>query len=221
MARIELAERRPAEATAAVGSDRLTGRIAVLGGAVGLVSVASLGAFFIVGGPFGAINDWTIGIFGFLTGLLAVGLGGQDATTRSPAGTVPIGLAVVGAGIVVVGSYLVISDATGFLRAGLVESGGFALIGVWLIVLNRSMAGATRWPRRLPGLGIVAGLVMAIGFVVIPGIAMGLDEMDAAPAWVWLGFLGWLGIFFLYPVWSVWFGIGLLKEGTGQAIEDL
>jgi hypothetical protein len=204
-----------------MGSDRITGGIAVLVGAVALISAASLAAFFAMGGPFGAINDWTIGIIGLLTGLLAVGLGRREGATRIPRGIVPIGFAVIGAAIVVVGSALVISDKTGFLLAGLVESLGFALIGVWLIVLNRSIAGATRWPRRLSGLGIVAGLVMAIGFVVIPGIAMGLDDMDAAPAWVWLGFLGWLGIFFLYPVWSIRFGIGILKEGTGQAIEDL
>jgi hypothetical protein len=197
------------------------GGIAVLVGAVALISVASLATFFAMGGPFGAINDWTIGVIGLLTGLLVVGLGRREGAPTTPRGIVPIGFAVIGAAIVVVGSAFVISDTTGFLLAGLVESLGFALIGVWLIVLNRSMAGATRWPRRLPGLGIVAGLVMAIGFVVIPGIAMGLDDMDAAPVWVWLGFLGWLGIFFLYPVWSIWFGIGLLKEGTEQAIEDL
>jgi hypothetical protein len=201
-----------------MGSDRITGGIAVLVGAVALISVASLAAFFAVGGPFGAINDWTIGVFGFLTGLLAVALGRPDGTTRTPPGIVSIGFAVIGAAIVVVGSSLVISDTTGFLLAGLVESLGFALIGVWLIVFNRSIEGETRWPRRLPGLGIVAGLVMAIGFVVVPGIATGLDDMDSAPPWVWLGFLGWVGIFFLYPVWSIWLGIG---NGKGSSRRSL
>jgi hypothetical protein len=219
MVRTDLTEHRPAVATAAMGSG-ITGGIALLGGAVGLISVASLAAFFVVGGPFGAINDWTIGIFGFLTGLLVVGQRRRGGTTRPPAGIVPIGFAVFGAAIVVVGSYLVISDTTGFLLAGLVESLGFALIGVWLIALNRSLAGAPRWPRRLPGLGVLAGLVMAIGFIVVPGIAAGLDDMNAAPAWVWLGFLGWLGTLFLYPVWSIWFGLGIAKERAGQPITD-
>jgi uncharacterized membrane protein len=57
------------------GSDRITGGIAVLVGAVALISVASLAAFFAMGGLFGAINDWTIGVIGLLTGLLAVDLG--------------------------------------------------------------------------------------------------------------------------------------------------
>jgi hypothetical protein len=37
--------------------------------------VASPAAFFAMGGLFGAINDWTIGVIGLLTGLLAVDLG--------------------------------------------------------------------------------------------------------------------------------------------------
>jgi hypothetical protein len=195
-----------------MGSDRITGGLAILGGTVALISLTSLAAFFAVGGPFGAINDWTIGVFGFLIGLLAVSQGRRDSMTRRPPGIVPIGLAVIGAAIVVVGSALVISDTTGFLLAGLVESLGFALIGVWLIVLNRSIAGAPRWPRRLAGLGIAAGLVMVIGFVVVPGIRMGLDDMGSAPPWVWVGFLGWVGIFFLYPVWSIWYGLEVGKE---------
>jgi hypothetical protein len=54
----------------------------------------------------------------------------------------------------------------------------------------------------------------------VPGVAAGLDDMNAAPAWVWLGFLGWLGTFFLYPVWSIWFGLAIAKERAGQPITD-
>ena len=190
-------------------SDRTLGGLAVAIGAVALFSVASLAVFFAVGGPFGAINDWTIGVFGFLTGLLAIGLGRRGGTTP---GMVVTGIAVIGAAIVVLGSALVISNTTGFLLAGLVESLGFALIGVWLIVLNRSIGAATRWPRRLPGLGVVAGIVLLIGIVVVPGIAMGLDDMNTAPGWVWVGFVGWLGIFFLYPIWAIWFGTAMRRD---------
>jgi hypothetical protein len=204
---IASAAHRVAGGRAADQSDRITRLIAVLGGGVGLISVASLVAFFAVGGPFGAINDWTIGIFGFLTGLVAVGQRRRDGTAHAPAGLVPTVCAISGAVIVVLGAGLVISDTTGFLLAGLVESLGFALIGVWLIALNRSSAGAPRWPRRLAGLGAVTGAVMAIGFIVAPGVAVGLDDAKAAPIWVWLGFFGWIGTFFLYPVWSIWFGL--------------
>jgi len=202
-------------------SDRITAGIAVIGGAVGVISAASLGAFFAVGGPFGAINDWAIGVFGLLTGLVALGQSRRDGTTTSPPGVMPVALALIGAAIVVLGSYLVISDTTGFLLAGLVESLGFALIGVWLIVLNGSMAGAPYWPRRLPGFGVVAGLVMAMGFIVVPAIAAGLDDASSAPPLVWIGFVAWLGIFLLYPVWCIWFGLAWQAEpGARVAHQD-
>jgi hypothetical protein len=49
-------------------------------------------------------------------------------------------------------------------------------------------------------------LLMALGFVVAPGIAMGIDDMNAVPAWIWIGEIGWLGTFFLYPIWALWLG---------------
>ena len=103
------------------------------------------------GGPFGAVNDWSIGVSG-------VGAGGR-VRARDPGerprdasvdGVVLPAVAVIGAGLVVVGAWLVISDTTGFV--------------------------------------------------------MGLDDLDAAPWWVWVGFVGWLGIFVLLPIWSIRLG---------------
>jgi hypothetical protein len=203
----------------AMDPDRSVARVALTVGAVALVSVASLALFFTVGRPFGAINDATIGLVGVLSGLLAV-VSNRRAVAGLPViGTIATGAAVVGGVIVVAGSALVISQTTGFLLAGLVESAGFALIGLWLIALNRSAATASSWPRRLTSLGIAAGITMAIGLILVPGIAMGLDNMDTAPGWVWIGFLGWLGIFVLYPIWSIWLGSAIPKIGTREASE--
>jgi hypothetical protein len=180
-------------------------RLAIATGVVTLVSVVSLLLFFAVGKPFGAINDWTVGLAGLLSGLLAVALRGLGRG-RGAGATLGTGVAVVGAAIVVVGAVLVISERTGFLLAGLVESLGFALIGVWLVSLNWALGSTAGWPRQLRTLGLAAGVVMALGFVVAPGVLMGLDDANAAPGWIWLGFVGWLGIFFLYPTWSLWLG---------------
>jgi hypothetical protein len=193
-------------------SDRGVARLAVAVGAVALVSVSSLALFFIVGKPFGAINDWTIGIVGILSGLLALALNRSGEFAAPQVGSAATGVAVAGAVIVIVGSALVISETTGFLLAGLVESMGFALIGLWLIAFNRSIAFAPWVPARLPNLGIAAGIIMAIWFTVLPGVLIGVEDMEAAPAWFWIGFVGWLGIFFLYPIWSIWFGAALRQE---------
>ena len=110
------------------------------------------------------------------------------------------GLAVVGAGVAVAGSALVVSGTTGFFLAGLVSSVGFAGVGAWLVALARAGRAGT---GRVRALAIAAGAVMALGVAVAPGIALRLDDMATAPAWVWIGFLGWLGVFVLYPVWAL------------------
>jgi hypothetical protein len=86
-----------------------------------------------------------------------------------------------------------------------VSSVGFAGIGAWLVTLNRGDAAATVPSRPLRALGLAAGGLMTLGIVAAPGLAMGLDDMAAAPAWVWVGLLGWLGIFVAYPAWAIWF----------------
>jgi hypothetical protein len=114
------------------------GAIATLLGLNMLVSVVTLAVLFVFGSPFGAINDWTIGIGGVLTALLVVNM---DRSVQAGVG-VATALAVLGSVIVVIGAALVISYRTGFLLAGLVESFGFALVGIWLI-------GEPRQPSRI------------------------------------------------------------------------
>jgi hypothetical protein len=58
---------------------------------------------------------------------------------------------------------------------------------------------------------------MLLGLVALPGIAAGLDDMATAPAWIWIGQLGWLGIFVAYPAWALWTGITGLRAGAPPA----
>ncbi len=179
---------------------RDTGRLAVAVGVVAGGSAVLLLTYFIVGGPFGLINDVGNGATGVLSAILAWRLRSYVA---GRAGEVAVGAAVVGAAITVVGSFLVMSETTGYFLAGLVSSIGFAGIGVWLLILNRSST--VGWPR-LRSLGVVTGALMALGIVMLPGVVMGLDDMDTAPAWIWVGELGWAGIYLAYPVWAIRFG---------------
>lgn len=80
------------------------------------------------------------------------------------------------------------------MLSGPVSRIGFAGIGAWLLAINRSSATADAWPRRLRSLGILAGSPMLIGIATAPGILLGLDDMETAPAWIWIGELGWLGM---------------------------
>lgn len=179
---------------------RDAGRLALAAGVVAAGSAGCLATYFVVGGPFGTVNDIGNAATGVLSGCLAWRLRRHVA---SRAAYVTVGAALIGAAITVVGSVLVASGATGFLFAGLVSSVGFAGIGAWLVVLNRSADGAAAWPERLRALGVVTGALMAVGVITAPGILLRLDDAQTAPAWVWIGFLGWLGTYVAYPVWAI------------------
>ena len=185
---------------------RTVAALALALGAVLLFSLATLALFFAVGAPFGALNDWSIGGSGVLAVALVLAIRGSRLGDPFAGGVILPALAVAGAILVIAGAWLVISETSGFLLAGLVESFGFALFGAWLIALSRSMATSAQWPRLLPTLGSTTGILLMVGLIVAPGIVMGLDDMETAPWWVWVGFVGWLGIFVLLPVWSIWLG---------------
>ncbi len=171
--------------------------LAIAVGAVAISSALSLALFFAVQGPFGTINDVLNGVLAVLAGALAWSLSGS-------AGLVYV--AFLGALIAVAGSALVITGTTGFFLAGLVSSAGFALIGAWLLWYSWSSGGVSglRW------LGVAAGALMVLGIAVLPGIAMRIDDMNKAPAWIWVGFAGWLGIYVALPAWAIWFGASRL-----------
>jgi hypothetical protein len=120
-------------------------------------------------------------------------------------------LACLGAGSAVMGSYLVISDTTGYFLAGLVSAFGFALVGVWLVQVCRS----DDLPARRSGLA--AGAVMALGLVNLPGVLQGLDDQDSAPTWLLAAGFCWAGTYVLLPLWALRFArAGGRPPGSGS-----
>jgi hypothetical protein len=174
--------------------------------AVGTVaggSAVCLALLFTVGQPFGTLND----LGNAAVGVLSAGLAWRmRRAIPGRAGAAAVGAALGGSAVSVAGSAMVISGTTGFLLAGLVSSVGFAGVGAWLIALNRSVFARAEWPDRLRLLGLVTGGLMASGVVALPGVALRIDDLATAPWWVWLGFAGWIGLYFSYPVWAIWLG---------------
>lgn len=193
---------------------RGTGRLAVAVGVIAAGSAVSLGTYFLVRGPFGTINDIGNATAGVLGAALAWRL---RRYVEGRTGDLAVGAATVGAAITVAGSVLVVSETTGYFLAGLVSSVGFAGIGAWLVTINRSNAQAAEWPRRLRSLGVLAGGLMSLGVVAGPGVVLRYDDMATAPGWIWLGQLGWLGIFVAYPAWASWLGIVETRRAQGGA----
>ena len=196
-----------------------TGRLALAIGVAAAGSAACLATYFAVGGPFGTIND--IGNAASRRVERRRSPGSSGGRSQVAPADLAVGAAIVGAGLTVAGSTLVVSGTTGFFFAGLVSSVGFAGIGAWLVVLNRSDAHGGVHPRRLRSLGVAAGALMALGIAAAPGIALGLDDMATAPAWTWIGLLGWLGIFVVYPAWAFWLAsVELRQDRQAIAVPD-
>jgi hypothetical protein len=181
-----------------MAANRSLARLAVTAGIVAIAADVSFGIFSAVGEPFGSINDIGDAAFGILAGWIAWSM-------RDRAGQLWATVALVGAAISVVGSWLVISGTTGWLMAGFVSGVGFALIGPSVVTSSRRMVDA-RWPRRLAQLGMLTGALMVLGIISLGPVALRYDNPDTAPGWAWIGFVGWMGAFVLYPIWAIWLG---------------
>jgi hypothetical protein len=159
------------------------------------------------GEPFGVVND----VGNALLGLLSLALAWRYPPRRFGL----LGVSAVGAVLTVLGTILVLTGATGYFLAGLVSSVGFAVIGVWLIYVSRTIDGDP-WSARMRRTGHVAGAVMVLGFINLPSVAIGADDMDAASAWTYLGGFSWAGTYLLFPVWSLSLGRRPERRSAGQ-----
>lgn len=149
------------------------------------LGVAFYIVFAIAGEPWGTLND--------ISGAVLAALMAQLAWSTRQSWRAPrwaLGGALVGAAVAILGSALVIFHVTGWFLAGLVTTLGFAGVGVWLLGVNR---GRSR-------LATAAGVLMAAGVIVAPGVVLRYDDVASAPAWIYAGFAGWLGLL-LFPVW--------------------
>jgi len=184
------------------------GWLAVVTGVAGLLGLLFIILFFRFGQPFGTLNDVSIGLAAVLSGVLAW-LFYFVYREQSPS-PLALAAALAGALVVVTGSVLVISGVKGWFLAGLYMTAGNALIGLRLAGLSYSALHTDSWPHGLAVFGLVAGAIMVVGLVSVPGILRGVDAQASAPWYVNAGYVGGLGWMLLYPAWCIWLGRILL-----------
>jgi hypothetical protein len=184
--------------------DRTTARLALAVGVGVVASDVSFGIFAVVGEPFGSLND--LG-----NACVAILAGGLAWTLRARAGLGLTAAALAGSTVAVAGSALVLSGTTGWLLAGHVSTLGFALIGPAVIVASRSFAVDSGAAGQAARVGVAAGAVMLAGVAALAPVLMRVDDPSTAPAWTWLPFVGWIGSFVLFPIWTV----RLARSGRG------
>jgi hypothetical protein len=181
--------------------------VVLAAGIFGLLGLVFLILFFTVGQPFGTLNDICIGVVAILSAVIAWKTYPAYHTQAPLLSLAGMLFVCFGALIVVAGSVLVIFGFTGWFLAGLYMAAGYGLIGLWLLGLNYTASRGYGWPHNLIILGLLSGVVMALGLTTIPGIVRGIDSMESAP-WVvsYICQAGALGYLLLYPIWCVLMG---------------
>jgi hypothetical protein len=181
-----------------VGQNVMVRRAAMAVAMVDLLAVVCLILFFVVGGPFGFINDVANAVVGVLSAVLAW----LSPAIRPPGWHwLALAAAVVGAIVMAIGSVLVIFDVTGYYLAGLVSAVGAAFIGCWVLIANRFPPYAGELPSGVRVTGLAAGLVMLVGLLAVPGVLARVDDQNASRWYVVVAQLSWLGTYLLYPIW--------------------
>jgi hypothetical protein len=193
-------------------STTTTGWIAIATGVSALLAVIFLTLMYTVNQSFGRVNDVLNSVIGISSVVLAWMLYAEHHAKSPLVSQIALALAVVGAIFTIIGSILIIFGFTDFVLAGWYSSIGYALIGFWLAAFCYEFLHGGALPHNLVILGVVAGAFMAIGLLGIPGIFAGIDSIESMPWYLYITFLGWLGTYILYPIWTIWLGrIILLK----------
>jgi hypothetical protein len=184
--------------TTSVGQSEVGRRVAMAAAIVDLLGVVCLIVFFVVGDPFGLINDVANAAVGVLSAVLAW----LSPTIRSPGWRrLALATAAVGAIVMTIGSVLVIFGITGYYLAGLVSAVGAAFVGWWVLIANHLSPYAGELSRGARMTGLAAGVVMLVGLLAVPGVLARVDDQNASPWYVSVAQLSWLGTYLLYPIW--------------------
>lgn len=167
---------------------------------------------YTVNQSFGKVNDVFNSVIGISSAVLAWMLYSEYRAQSPLMSQIALALAVVGAIFTIIGSILILFGFTDFMLAGWYSGVGNALIGLWLMVFCYSFLRSDALAHNLAFFGIVAGAFMAIALFGIPGIFAGIDSTESMPWFLYVAFLGWLGTYILYPIWTIWLGRNLLLK---------
>lgn len=136
----------------------LIGWTALIGGVIGVIGFFSLALLFVVGEPFGTINDILSIPVAFLMLPLVVAFYRLDAADHPILSLVALAAGVAGFFAAAIGSALLVLNRISFEQSLLPGIGGFGLIGLWVLI---NCALALRG-QTLPRGTALVGLLLAV-----------------------------------------------------------
>lgn len=198
----------------------LIGWTAIIGGVTGVIGFIALILLFVVGEPFGTINDILAIPVALLMMPLVFGLYRLNAPQHGLASLVALLAGVSGFAATAVGSVLLVSGRISFEQSLVSGIGGFGLIGLW-VLLNSALGLLDHTlPKGMALTGIILGIVptLALPFALRPeSLALTLSALAGQASTTvqlsplvyllfTLGFISYAGM----PVWFIWIGRAML-----------
>lgn len=199
----------------------LIGWATIVGGVTGVIGFIALILLFIVGEPFGTINDILAIPVAILMLPLIFALYRLNEPQHGIVSLVASVAGVSGFAATAIGSVLLVSGRISFEQSLLPGIGGFGLIGLWVLlssllgILDHSL------PRGIALTGIILGIIpsLALPFALRPeqlALTLGAMAGQSSPAaqlsplvylLFTLGFVSCAGL----PVWFIWIGRAMLN----------
>lgn len=162
------------------------GWAAILGGVIGVIGFVSLILLFVVGEPFGSINDFLSIPTGLLLLPLVVGLYRLQAADYPLAGAVAALSGIAGFLSTLIGSVLLLMGRIDFQQSLIPGIGGFGLIGLWVLINSAVGLAGGALPRSIAWAGVLLGVTptLALLFVLradrVANALTGLADSTAA-----------------------------------------
>ena len=201
---------------------------AIAGGVLGIIGFISLAVFFVVGEPFGTLNDLLAIPVAFLVVPLVFALYRLNATSHPAVSLIAAIAGMVGFIATAAGSVLLVSGRITFAQSLYTGIGGFGLIGLWVLLNSIVGLRANHLPTGLAWMGILLGITPSLALIFVPRvevIARSLESMAGQSAGFQmspfliaafvLGGLSYAGL----PVWFILMGRLFAVNQVGAAIK--
>ena len=151
----------------ATSNPQFVGWTALIGGVIGVVSFVSLLLLFIVGEPFGTLNDILSIPIALLMTPLVVALYRLHAAEHAALSTVALLAGLAGFFVTAVGCGLLVLGRINFEQSLLPGIGGFGLIGVWLLINAALGLSAGTLPRGAAWSGLLLAIAPTLALVAV------------------------------------------------------
>lgn len=198
-----------------ISQTQFIGWSAILGGSIAVVGFISLLLLFVVGEPFGTINDFLAIPSGLLLLPLVYGLYRLNASDYPLTSLIALIAGAAGFLATMIGSILLLANRIDFQTSLLPGLGGFGLVGLCVLINSVLALQDGALPKGLAWAGVLLAITPTLALAAVPWmnrIADGLEAMagqttgfQISPLLIIvfiLGFISYGGL----PIWFIVIG---------------